>query len=170
VKNPLFVHFRMLFFVICSFTAIQMTNAQQTLPRVAVTDIDGRPMSIDSIVGNGKITVISFWATWCAPCKKELDAIADVYEDWIKDYNVQLIAVSIDDARTSAKVKPMVGEKRWEYIVVLDANKDLNNALNVPNVPYTMLIDQNGNIVWTHSGYVPGGEEELEEKIAELRK
>jgi cytochrome c biogenesis protein CcmG, thiol:disulfide interchange protein DsbE len=145
-----------------------MIFAQDRLPSTPLTNLDNQPVSLDSIVGKGKLTVISFWATWCAPCKKELDAIADVYPDWIEAYDVQIIALSIDDARTSTKVKPMVSQKMWDYMVLLDVNKDFYNALNISNVPYTILVDRQGNIVWRHSGYVPGGEAELEEKLKEL--
>ena len=154
---------------VASFIILASVSAQKNLPAVTLTNLDGQAVELSSLVGNGKITVISFWATWCSPCKKELDAIADIYEDWVKDYNAQLIAISIDDHRSVPKIKPMVAEKRWTYQVLLDTNKDLYNALNIANVPYTLLIDQNGQIVWLHSGYVPGGEEEIEEKIKALR-
>ena len=119
---------------------------------------------------NGKITVISLWATWCSPCKKELDAIAEIYPDWVEEYDMELVAITIDTRRALAKVKPMVQTKGWEYIVLSDANNQLRNALNFQTIPQTYLIDQNGEIVYTHSGYVPGDEYELEDKIKALTK
>ena len=145
--------------------------AQKQLPSVDVKTLDGQTVNIQEYAKNGKITVLSFWATWCSPCKKELDAIADIYPDWQEEYDMELVAVTIDTRRNLAKVSPMVETKGWEYVVLSDVNQDLKNALNFQTVPQTYLLDQKGNIIYTHSGYVPGDEYELEDKIkAVLRK
>lgn len=143
-------------------------NAQNTMPEVSVKDLNGASVAIKDYVDNGKITVFSFWATWCSPCKRELDAIADYYEDWQADYNMELVAVTIDNARALPKVKPMVESKGWEYDILSDVNEDLKRSLNFQTVPMTFVVDQNGKIVYTHSGYNPGDEYELEEKLKEL--
>jgi cytochrome c biogenesis protein CcmG, thiol:disulfide interchange protein DsbE len=150
--------------------AVTGVSAQKTLPSVSIKNLDGKSLDIQSVAGHGKITVISFWATWCGPCKKELDEVNKVYADWQKKYNMELVAITIDDSRGLPKVKPMVAEKRWSYTVLSDANSDLKSALNIPNVPYTLLLDGAGNIVWSHSGYVPGDEKELEAQLAALAK
>lgn len=144
------------------------TTINNTLPDVDVKTLDGQTVNIQDLVGNEKITVISFWATWCSPCKKELDAINEVYADWQEEYNVELLAITIDDARSLAKVPAMVESKGWEYTVLSDAKQDLKRALNFQTVPQTFLIDQNGEIVYTHNGYNPGDEFELEDKIIAL--
>ena len=143
-------------------------SAQKTLPSVNVKTLDGKAIDIQQFAKNGKITVLSFWATWCSPCKRELDAIADVYEDWQEDYDMELVAVTIDNARALSKVKPMVASKGWEYTILSDVNEDLKRALNFQTVPMTFLIDQDGNIVYTHNGYNSGDEYELEDKIKAL--
>lgn len=155
-------------FITAALSIATAASAQKVLPEVSVKTLEGQSVDVRTLPTSGRITVISFWATWCAPCKKELDAVSEVYEEWQKKYNVDLIAVSIDDARGAAKVKPMVEQKLWDYLVILDSNGDLKNALNIQNVPYTLLLDQKGNIVWTHSGYIPGDEKELEKEIAKL--
>ncbi|MCB0542965.1 MAG: TlpA family protein disulfide reductase [Saprospiraceae bacterium] len=147
------------------------TNAQnKTLPSANVKTLEGQSMNVQSIAESGKITVISFWATWCSPCKKELDAIKDYYEEWQENYDMELVAVSVDDTRTAAKIPAMVKEKGWEYRVLIDSNKEFQQTANVSSVPHTLLLDQNGNIVFEHVGYAPGDELELEEKIKELKK
>ncbi|MEL6989300.1 MAG: TlpA disulfide reductase family protein, partial [Bacteroidota bacterium] len=119
---------------------------------------------------NDKITVISFWATWCLPCKKELDAIAEIYPEWQEDYDMELVAITIDNARGLSKVKPMVEEKGWEFEILSDAGENLKRALNFQTIPQTFLINQKGEIVYSHSGYAPGDEFELEDKIKKLAK
>ena len=104
--------------------------------------------------------IISLWATWCVPCKNELDAVAEVYDDWISETNVMYFAVSIDDSRTSKRIKPMVNGKEWGFEILLDENSDLKRAFGVSTVPYTVIV-KNGDIVYKHMGYSPGYEDEL---------
>ncbi len=139
-----------------------------TFPSAKLKTLDGQTVDIQDYVGQGKITVISFWATWCSPCKRELDAIAEIYPDWQEDYNVDFLAITIDNARGLAKVPAVVTAKGWEYTVLSDVNQTLQQALNFQTIPQTFLIDEEGNIVWSHNGYNPGDEEELEEEIIKL--
>lgn len=138
------------------------------VPSVEVKTLEGQKVNIQEYAKNGKITVLNFWATWCSPCKRELDAISDVYEDWQDDYNMELLAISIDNARTFTRVKGMVEAKGWDYEVLSDIKRELQQALNFQDVPYTFVIDANGKIAYSHSGYNPGDEDELEEKLKEL--
>lgn len=144
------------------------TAKSNSLPSVSVKDINGQPVNFAEFANNGQITIVSFWATWCKPCLVELVNIDNVYEEWQEKYKVRLIAVSVDDSRTAPKVKPLVTSKNWTYDVLIDINSDLRRALNVTNPPTTFLIDKQGKIVYTHTGYLEGDELELEKKIAEL--
>lgn len=143
---------------------------EKTLPNIVLNDINGKPVNISSYGDSGRITVVSFWATWCAPCKKELTNIHELYPDWQTKYGVKIVAVSIDDSRNAAKVKPYINSQRWEYDVLLDLNQDLKRAFNIQTVPFTLLLDKSGKVVYTHSGYVEGDELALEEEIAKLAK
>lgn len=154
-----------LFVFMISITGIY---GQDQLPQATIKSIDGKNVEFKDIIESEKITIISFWATWCAPCKKELDAIADLYEDWQAQYDVELVAISVDDARAAAKVKPMVAEKSWPYRVFVDSNQSLMRSLHFQTVPYTIVVDKDQKIVYNHSGYLPGDELELEEKVAAL--
>jgi peroxiredoxin len=148
-----------------SFSGIQ---AQEGVPSVKVQTLDGKSVNIQDYKNEGKPIIINFWATWCGPCKAELTTIHDIYGDWIEETGVQLIAVSIDDARTMSRVKPYVDTQGWEYEILLDPNGDLKRAMNVGNPPFTFLIDGTGKIVYKHTGYAPGDEEELYSKLKEL--
>lgn len=137
------------------------------LPNVTVQGIDGKKVNTGDWSNGGKPMIINFWATWCAPCKRELNTIAEHYETWQKETGVKLIAVSIDDARSMNRVAPYVNGQDWDYEVVLDPNGDLKRALNVNNVPHTFLVDGKGNIVYQHNNYEPGDENELYKKVKE---
>lgn len=150
--------------VLLFITAI--AQAPQTLPSVVLKDVTGKNKNVADYSKTGKVTVINFWATWCTPCKKELTNINDnLLESWREKYNVDLVAVSIDNAKNVLKVKPYVDGQAWDFDVLLDVNEDLKRALNVNNVPYTILLDKKGNIVWKHEGYVEGNEYILDEQI-----
>ncbi|MEE9438011.1 MAG: TlpA disulfide reductase family protein [Saprospiraceae bacterium] len=155
-----------IFILLSAFTTAPTIDTDgNTFPSVNIKTLDGKTVNIQDFVGNGKITVVSFWATWCSPCKRELDAIAEVYPDWIENYDIDFLAITIDDARGVAKVPAMVVAKGWEYTVLSDSKQELQRALNFQTVPQTYLLNAAGEIIYTHSGYSPGDEYELEEKI-----
>lgn len=149
---------------------IEKVLGEKTLPSVTLSDINGKKVNVADYAKSGKITVLSFWATWCVPCKKELTNIADLYEEWQTKYNMQIVAISIDDSRNSTKVKPVVEGQRWEYEVLLDVNQDLKRQMNIQSVPFTVVVDETGKIVYTHTGYVDGDEYVLEEELQRMTK
>ena len=138
------------------------------LPVVTITDINGKHVRVDTLSNGGKPFVIDFFATWCKPCNRELDTISEVYEDWQKDTGVKIIAVSIDQAHNINKVKPLVDNHGWEYEVLLDPNSDFRRALGIQQIPYTLVVDGEGKIVYRHQGYTDGAEEELIEEVRRL--
>jgi peroxiredoxin len=150
------------------FSFITLNGDGDNIPSASLKTLDGSKINSSTFSNNGKPIIISFWATWCKPCKKELDAIAENYADWQKETGVKLIAISIDDARTTGKVVTDVKTKGWEYEVYLDENQDFKRAMNVNNVPHTFLVDGNGKIVWSHNSYSEGDEEKLYENVKAL--
>lgn len=138
------------------------------LPSINVTNMNGEKVDISTLVGKGNIVIINFWATWCVPCKKELNNLSEMYQEWKEKYKVEIVAVSIDDAKNSSKVKTTVDGSGWPFTIMLDPNQDLMHALNFQAPPYSLIIDKDGNIVETHTGYVDGDEFLMEEKIKEL--
>ena len=147
--------------------AIGFFAEAQPLPQIEVQTLGGTKVPIASLHQTGKPTIVSFWATWCKPCINELNSLAERYDELQEELGVTLVAVSIDDSRTSPKVGPFVAGQGWDYTVVLDPNSDLRRAMGVNNVPHTFLLNGAGEIVWQVNKYVPGEEEVL---IAEIRK
>jgi len=152
----------------CILAFAQDDQKASQVPAINIFDIDQSPFNTSDLQNDGKPIIISFWATWCTPCVKELNTIMESYEDWQDETGVKLVAISIDDARNAARVKPFVNGQSWEYEVYLDKNSDFRRAMNVVNVPHTFLIDGDGNIVYSHNSYAPGDEEELYDKVLEL--
>jgi len=140
------------------------------LPSVTLKTLDGMSVDTATLSNDGKPFIIDFFATWCKPCNRELDAIADVYDDWKKETGVKIIAVSIDQAQNINKVKPLVDNHGWEYEVLLDPNGDFKRALGIQMIPYVLIVDGKGQIVYKHNGYTDGAETELIEKVRELTR
>lgn len=98
----------------------------------------------------------------------ELKNIADEYDDWREETGVKLYAVSIDDSRASSKVAPLVKGQGWEYEILLDENSDFKRAMNVVDIPHTFVLDGEGNIVWQHTSYANGVEQEYIEQVRKI--
>ncbi|HNO71193.1 MAG TPA: TlpA disulfide reductase family protein [Bacteroidia bacterium] len=152
--------------ILSSFTS---DNARK-IPSVDLKTLEGKTVSSSTFSNDGKPIIISFWATWCSPCKKELNAVAEVYDDWRKETGVKLIAVSLDDSRSSSKVAPYVNSKGWEYDEYLDLNSDFKRAMGVNNPPHTFIVDGKGNVVWQHVGYKDGDEAQYIEVVRKIIK
>lgn len=140
------------------------------LPNINVKTLNGKKFNISKLQNGQNPIVISFWATWCKPCKKELNNIAEIYEEWQDETGVKIVAISIDDSRSKSKVAPYVNSSDWEYEVYLDQNGDLKRAMGVSTVPHTFLLNKNKEIVWQHKGYVDGDENKLFKEIKKLAK
>ncbi len=142
--------------------------AQHQMPNVALKNLKGEIVNSNlDFQKKDVLYVYSFWATWCAPCVQELDAISDVYGDWKSKINIEVIAVSVDDARTEKRVKPLVNGKGWEYTILLDTNQELKRSLSIANVPYIVVV-KNNQIVHIQNGHSAGGEMEFFEKLKSL--
>mgnify|MGYP002621122207 FL=1 len=139
------------------------------VPSVKITDMNGKTINTAELGNDGKPVVISFWATWCSPCKRELNAIHDLYDEWQEETGVKLIAVSIDDERTKSRVKPYINSSSWDFDIWMDTNHEFKRAMGVNNVPHTFLIDGKGNIVYSHNNYSPGDEDKLYKEILKLK-
>ncbi|MAZ57982.1 MAG: hypothetical protein CMP56_01040 [Flavobacteriales bacterium] len=138
------------------------------IPSVDLKTLDGSIINTIEFDNDNNPIIISFWATWCKPCKQELENIQEVYDDWREETNVKLIAISIDDARNTSKIKPLVNAKGWEYEVYQDSNREFATKMGVNPIPHTFLLNGDKKIVWDHVTYSDGDEEELYEKILEI--
>ena len=157
-------------FFLTALCTMLFVGANAQLPKVSLKDINGKSVVTDTLSNDGKPFIIDFFATWCKPCNRELDAISEVYDDWQEETGVKIIAISIDQAQNINKVKPLVDNHGWEYEVLLDPNSELKKALGIQTIPYVLIVDGKGKIVYRHNGYTDGAEAELIEKVRELLK
>jgi len=141
------------------------------LPNTPIKDVNsGKKIAFNETFTPGKVTVVSFWATWCIPCKKEIKNIREKLPAWHKEADFNYMTVSIDETRAEGLVRSYAKAQGWDFPYFIDPNSDLKRSLNFQNVPFTIIIDKNGKIVFSHSGYEEGGEAEVFAKVKELAK
>lgn len=139
--------------------------SQNIVPNTKLKNLESEFIYTNDVLTKNNFYIVSFWATWCIPCINELDAIADIYEELEKD-NIEVIAISTDDARTKKRVRPMINGKDWNFKILLDENHDLKRALNIVGIPHT-IITKGTKIIYRRIGYSPGEEVDLFEFIRE---
>lgn len=159
-------------FRIISLLVLMMTCTSlfAQLPSIKLKTLDGKIVDTSTLNNDGKPFIISFFATWCKPCNRELKAIHEQYEEWQEETGVKVVAISIDQAQNINKVKPLVDGEEWEYEVLLDPNSEFRRAMGVQMIPHVFIIGGDGKIVESRSGYTEGGEQHLIEKVRELVK
>ena len=158
---------KLMFLMLALFVGV--SASAQTLPDVKVENQEGKVISIRDVV-DGTPMIISFWSTTCKPCIMELNAINESLYEWLDEVDMKVVAVSVDDARTLSRARAMTQGQGWDdYTCLYDKNQDLKRAMNVSLTPHTFIVDGKGNIVYSHSGYTPGSEQELFEKIKSLK-
>jgi cytochrome c biogenesis protein CcmG/thiol:disulfide interchange protein DsbE len=140
------------------------------VPSSKIKTMEGVNFNTSEFSNDGKPIIINFWATWCAPCKKELDIISKKYADWQSETGVKIITISIDDPKNLPKVKTTFETKGWKFESYIDDTKEFSKAMGVGNPPYTFLVDGNGNIWYEHVGYTEGDEEKLYKLVKDLVK
>jgi cytochrome c biogenesis protein CcmG, thiol:disulfide interchange protein DsbE len=160
---------KLLIVVMLLLTVISFSQEQKKLPSVSLNTVDGDQINTGSLGFKGP-TIITFWASWCSCCKRELGTLNELYEDWKDETGVTIIAVSVDDEKTKNNVLTMVNANGWEFLVLMDSNSDFKRAMGVSTTPHTFLVNENGEIVYSKSSYSPGDEDLLYEELLRLKK
>jgi len=155
-----------LLLVIISFPIFSQGESEiiRKVPNFKTENLDGEIVELNNEVGEGPI-LLSFWATWCKPCIEELAEYKKIYKDY-QDKGFKMFAISTDDERTVAKVKPFVKSKGFEFPVLLDTNSDISRLYYAQSVPYSVILDKKGMIIYSHLGYMKGDEVKVKEIIS----
>jgi len=118
-------------------------------------------------LGENRVIIVSFGATWCKPCKEEMNAVNAIY-DQFQEKGVEYVAVFIDNTKTMARVGPYVKSKDFVFPVLLDPNREVFETLNGTEVPYTLVYNMQGELNFKHDGYFEGDEVHLMEEAFSL--
>lgn len=159
---------RFITIVIFSFLSMTIAVCQASFPEVSLVDIEGKSVDMQSIMTNGKPKLVSLWATWCGPCRMELNSLKSPYVKWEEKYGLEILTVSVDVPQMVDRAKKMFKDNQWSYTFLHDANQELMNELNLTGIPYSMLIDGSGKIITVQVGYTPGYEKNIEHHLKSM--
>lgn len=125
--------------------------------------IDNKELTFSEILQNGPL-LVNFWALWCKPCRSEMKHLDAIFLKY-KENGLTILGVNQDSPRSLAKVKAFVSTHKINYPVITDPNQEIFQKFNGQSIPLNVLFDKNGNVVFTHIGYLPGDEVALEKEI-----
>ena len=136
------------------------------LPDLSIKLIDGKQTRLSLLLEDGPI-LVNFWATWCAPCKKEMIFLEEFHKKY-SDQGFRVLAISTDSPKSMSKVKSYIRAKKHTFLVGLDPNQEVAKKMNAMVMPTVVLIDKDRKVSWYHQGFIPGDENEIEAQILQL--
>jgi cytochrome c biogenesis protein CcmG/thiol:disulfide interchange protein DsbE len=154
---------------ICFIFWVSFVHAQPSLPAAMLKNVRGAMVSFSSVTKKDSLILVCFWATTSEQSMNELNAISAQYEKWKQNTKFKLMAVSVDEGKAANRLKPIANMNGWAFDVYGDTNSELRNALNAKNLPEAMII-KGGKVVYQQSGYEPGSENYLIQKIREFAR
>lgn len=143
-----------------------LTLAADQAPDFTLPDVAGKKVKLSDVYKDGPV-IVSFWSTWCKNCPAEMKHFQRFYDKY-KDQGLTVLSISIDNSRTVAKVKPWVMGNRFTFPVLLDTNNDVMRLYHVRPVPHSFVVNQKGEIVYSHVGFRPGDEQGYEKAVLGL--
>ena len=147
-------------------TSYAEQKREMMLPDLSIKLIDGKQYRLSSLLENGPI-LVNFWATWCAPCKKEMIFLEEFHKKY-SDQGFRVLAISTDSPKSMSKVKSYIRAKKHTFLVGLDPNQEVAKKMNAMVMPTVVLIDKDRKVSWYHQGFIPGDENEIEAQILQL--
>jgi peroxiredoxin len=146
---------------------IPLLAAARAATPFVLDDVDGKKFDLAPHL-HKDVVVVSFFATWCTPCQAELPALQAMQDAHAND-GLQVVVISVDDPKSVSGVKPLVREHHWTFPVLLDTDTKVVSTWNPKKtVPFTAVIDRDGNVAWEHMGYKSGEEKTLEDEVTKL--
>lgn len=156
------------FFLAAVFILFPIASFSQTYNDFTLTDLESNDVSLSDLLKKGPV-MISFWATWCTPCKEEMKKLQPIYEKY-KGEGFTYLAINQDNQKSVSKVKSYINANGYTFPVVFDPDKKVFEAYLGAGIPYSLLISPQKKIFAKHLGYVTGDEHKIEEEIQEVLK
>lgn len=154
------------FLVALALAPTPVSALGEAAPDFTLRDMNGQSVSLASL--KGKVVLMSFWATWCLPCQKEMPELEKLYKE-LGPQGFVVLSISADDARSSSQVKPLIMKNGYTFPVLLDKETAVVSQYNpTKTLPYSVLVDRAGRIQKVHQGYNPGDEVALKAEIVAL--
>ena len=133
------------------------------LPDLSVRLLDGKQVRLSALLEEGPL-LVSFWATWCAPCKKEMRFLEEFHQKY-NENSFRVLAISTDSPKSMSKVKSYIRAKKHTFLVGIDPNQEIAKKMNALLMPTTLILNKDRKVSWYHQGFIPGDEKEIEAQI-----
>ena len=151
---------------LCLTIVAHANDKRSIMPPLNGRDLQGKKINLSEF--KGKVIVISFWATWCGPCKRELDDLNKIYKKRKKD-GFAVVAVATDGPETYSDIRGVVKRHKWAFRILPDKEGALTSILNPRGtVPYSIYVDRQGRLAYDHEGYSQGDAQKMSDKIKSL--
>ena len=134
----------------------------KTYDNVIFLDKNDQKININEY--KGKLLLLNFWATWCAPCKKEMIFLEEFHQKYYEE-GFRVLAISTDSPKSMSKVKSYIRAKKHTFMVGLDPNQEIAKKMNALLMPTTLILSKDRKVSWYHQGFIPGDEKEIEAQI-----
>jgi len=146
------------------FTAMYADKQRNImLPDLSVRLLDGKQVRLSALLEEGPL-LVSFWATWCAPCKKEMRFLEEFHQKY-NENSFRVLAISTDSPKSMSKVKSYIRAKKYTFLVGIDPNQEIAKKMNALLMPTTLILNKDRKVSWYHQGFIPGDEKEIEAQI-----
>ena len=146
------------------FTAMYADKQRNImLPDLSVRLLDGKQVRLSALLEEGPL-LVSFWATWCAPCKKEMRFLEEFHQKY-NENSFRVLAISTDSPKSMSKVKSYIRAKKHTFLVGIDPNQEIAKKMNALLMPTTLILNKDRKVSWYHQGFIPGDEKEIEAQI-----
>ena len=146
------------------FTAMYADKQRNImLPDLSVRLLDGKQVRLSTLLEEGPL-LVSFWATWCAPCKKEMIFLEEFHQKY-NENSFRVLAISTDSPKSMSKVKSYIRAKKYTFLVGIDPNQEIAKKMNALLMPTTLILNKDRKVSWYHQGFIPGDEKEIEAQI-----
>ena len=156
--------FKQFVLVAIIFTAIYADKQRDIMvPDLSVRLLDGKKVRLSALLEEGPL-LVSFWATWCAPCKKEMIFLEEFHQKY-NENSFRVLAISTDSPKSMSKVKSYIRAKKYTFLVGIDPNQDIAKKMNALLMPTTLILNKDRKVSWYHQGFIPGDEKEIEAQI-----
>ena len=156
--------FKRFVLVAAIFTAMYAEKQRDImLPDLSVKLLDGKQVRLSVLLEEGPL-LVDFWATWCAPCKKEMIFLEEFHQKY-NEYGFRVLAISTDSPKSMSKVRSYIRAKKHTFMVGLDPNQEIAKKMNALLMPTTLILSKDRKVSWYHQGFIPGDEKEIEAQI-----
>ena len=152
--------------IVLVLLVIQQFLYSQDKVNFSVSTIDNREIELSELYNKGPL-LVNFWALWCEPCKVEMRVLKKLYEKY-KDKGFMIVGINQDSPKSVSKVRSYISSQKINFPVALDPNNQYLQKLNGQSIPYSLLFNGEGEIVYKSVGYLPGDEIKLEKEIQKL--